>query len=167
MQTEPAAKAPRPFMRPIVEAQGPAIKRAIRRAMLSAAERAAAGPDPVDVHVGTEIRARRKLARMSQEKLAAVLGVTFQQVQKYERGANRVSASMIAKAAEALECHPGDFFPGPPSGGDDPIRAAAAVVASAPGGAALLDNLGEVTPAELRAVAALVDALVGARGRGD
>ena len=68
-------------------------------------------PDPVDVHVGEQLRRMRHLRNISQEKLAAALGVSFQQVQKYERGANRVSASMIWRACKALDCHPGDLFP--------------------------------------------------------
>lgn len=57
--------------------------------------------DPVDLHVGQRMRMRRKALRQSQTALAEQLGVTFQQVQKYERGANRVSASMMVRAAKA------------------------------------------------------------------
>lgn len=59
-------------------------------------------PDPVDVHVGVRIRTRRLLLGMNQETLASALGLTFQQVQKYEGGANRVSASRLAQMAEVL-----------------------------------------------------------------
>ncbi|MBF0354722.1 MAG: helix-turn-helix domain-containing protein [Alphaproteobacteria bacterium] len=52
-------------------------------------------PNPIDVHVGNRVRLRRTLLGMSQEKLAEALGLTFQQVQKYERGANRVGASRL------------------------------------------------------------------------
>jgi len=52
-------------------------------------------PNPVDVHVGLQVRLRRKELKISQEKLAETLGLTFQQVQKYERGANRISASKL------------------------------------------------------------------------
>ena len=51
------------------------------------------GPNPVDVHVGGRVRLRRTLLGMSQERLGDALGLTFQQVQKYERGANRIGAS--------------------------------------------------------------------------
>jgi transcriptional regulator with XRE-family HTH domain len=61
------------------------------------------GPDPVDLFVGTRIRLRRTLLGMSQERLADALGVTFQQIQKYERGTNRVSASRLSQIARALE----------------------------------------------------------------
>ncbi len=60
------------------------------------------GPDPIDIEVGNRMRGRRNILRMSQGVLADALGVSFQQVQKYERGANRVSASMLVKAAKAL-----------------------------------------------------------------
>ena len=72
----------------------------------------AEGPNPVDVHVGTRIRMRRKVLGMSQEKLAERLGLTFQQVQKYERGANRVSASKLYQAARALQTPISYFFEG-------------------------------------------------------
>lgn len=64
-------------------------------------------PDPIDVAVGARMRIRRKELRMSQAELAERLGVSFQQVQKYERGANRVSASMLVRAAHALDCPAG------------------------------------------------------------
>jgi transcriptional regulator with XRE-family HTH domain len=61
------------------------------------------GPDPIDVGVGARIRIRRRGLGCSQTELADALGITFQQVQKYERGANRVSASMLVKIAAKLE----------------------------------------------------------------
>lgn len=69
-------------------------------------------PDPVDVHVGERIRRRRKLLGQSQQTLSAALGVTFQQVQKYERGANRISASMMTRAAKAQGVQPSYYFDG-------------------------------------------------------
>jgi ribosome-binding protein aMBF1 (putative translation factor) len=59
-------------------------------------------PNPIDVHVGGRIRMRRLLLGMNQETLANALGLTFQQVQKYEGGANRVSASRLSAMAEIL-----------------------------------------------------------------
>ena len=59
-------------------------------------------PNPIDVHVGNRIRMRRMLVGMSQEKLGDALGLTFQQVQKYEKGANRVSASRLYQVASTL-----------------------------------------------------------------
>jgi transcriptional regulator with XRE-family HTH domain len=70
------------------------------------------GPDPVDVHVGTRLRQRRTLLGMSQEKLAAAFGVSFQQIQKYERGANRVSASRLHQLTRILNVPVGYFFEG-------------------------------------------------------
>src|ERR1700712_2541885 len=64
---------------------------------------AKSSPDPIDVEVGARIRVRRKYLSLSQSALADALGLTFQQVQKYERGANRVSASMLVKIAPKLE----------------------------------------------------------------
>lgn len=70
------------------------------------------GPDPIDMHVGKELRLLRTLKGMSQERLARELGVTFQQVQKYEKGANRLSASMLYRAAQALNVPISAFFAG-------------------------------------------------------
>jgi transcriptional regulator with XRE-family HTH domain len=61
------------------------------------------GPDPIDVAVGARVRIRRRWLGFSQTQLANALGITFQQVQKYERGSNRVSASMLVKIAAKLE----------------------------------------------------------------
>jgi transcriptional regulator with XRE-family HTH domain len=61
------------------------------------------GPDPIDIAVGARIRTRRRATGLSQTQLAESLGITFQQVQKYERGANRVSASMLVRIAAKLE----------------------------------------------------------------
>ena len=60
------------------------------------------GPDPIDVAVGLRLRTLRKSKGMSQETLGKALGITFQQIQKYERGTNRISASMLVKGARAL-----------------------------------------------------------------
>jgi len=67
-------------------------------------------PAPVDVHVGARIRTRRLLIGMNQETLAKALGLTFQQVQKYEGGANRVSASRLSQIAEILGVPISYFF---------------------------------------------------------
>ena len=70
------------------------------------------GPHPVDRHVGLRIRMRRKEIGVSQERLAEALGITFQQVQKYERGANRVSASKLWEIAGALRTPIAYFYEG-------------------------------------------------------
>ena len=67
-------------------------------------------PNPIDVHVGARIRMRRLLLGMNQETLANALGLTFQQVQKYEGGANRVSASRLSAMAEILGVPISYFF---------------------------------------------------------
>ncbi len=77
-------------------------------------------PNPVDVHVGERIRKRRRALGVSQDRLAEQLGLTFQQVQKYERGANRVSASKLYQVARALQASIPYFFEGLP----DPMQAA-------------------------------------------
>ena len=69
-------------------------------------------PNPVDVHVGLQVRLRRKELKISQEKLAETLGLTFQQVQKYERGANRISASKLYEIARSLQAPISWFFEG-------------------------------------------------------
>ncbi len=69
-------------------------------------------PNPVDIHVGTRVRLRRQVMKMSQEKLGDQLGVTFQQVQKYERGSNRIGASRLWKISDVLDVPIGFFFDG-------------------------------------------------------
>ena len=67
-------------------------------------------PSPIDVHVGSRIRLRRTLLGMSQERLGDSLGLTFQQVQKYERGANRVGASRLFDLSRVLDVPVSFFF---------------------------------------------------------
>lgn len=74
--------------------------------------------DPVDLFVGQRLRAERLRRGLSQTELGAGIGVTFQQVQKYERGSNRVSASTLAKAAGVLGVRVADFFPETEGGAD-------------------------------------------------
>jgi transcriptional regulator with XRE-family HTH domain len=69
------------------------------------------GPDPIDVAVGLRLRTLRKSRSMSQEQLGRALGITFQQIQKYERGTNRISASMLVKSARALQVSPNTLLP--------------------------------------------------------
>lgn len=67
-------------------------------------------PNPVDQHVGRRVRMRRVLVGMSQERLGDALGLTFQQVQKYEKGTNRIGASRLQQIAGALDVSPAFFF---------------------------------------------------------
>ncbi|HEX2580611.1 MAG TPA: helix-turn-helix transcriptional regulator [Dongiaceae bacterium] len=67
-------------------------------------------PNPIDVHVGTRLRQRRTLLGMSQQKLAKAVGLTFQQVQKYERGTNRVGSSRLFDLGQVLDVPVNYFF---------------------------------------------------------
>jgi transcriptional regulator with XRE-family HTH domain len=73
-------------------------------------------PNPVDKYVGSRVRMRRIMLGMSQEKLGEALGLTFQQVQKYEKGTNRVGASRIQQISEILQVPVSFLFEGAPSG---------------------------------------------------
>ncbi len=68
------------------------------------------GPNPIDIHVGSRVRFRRTLLGMSQEKLASAIGLTFQQVQKYERGLNRIGASRLWEISTVLKTPISFFF---------------------------------------------------------
>lgn len=70
------------------------------------------GPDPVDVHVGARVRLARTMRGLSQEKLGEACGITFQQLQKYEKGNNRISASMLHRLVNALDMPHSYFFGG-------------------------------------------------------
>jgi transcriptional regulator with XRE-family HTH domain len=69
-------------------------------------------PHPIDIHVGARLRLRRTTLRMSLEKLAAALELTFQQVQKYERGTNRIAASRLYRLCRILGVRIGFFYEG-------------------------------------------------------
>ena len=69
-------------------------------------------PNPIDVHVGSRVRMRRMLVGMSQEKLGDQLGLTFQQIQKYEKGANRIGASRLYQIAQILAVPVESFYEG-------------------------------------------------------
>jgi transcriptional regulator with XRE-family HTH domain len=73
-------------------------------------------PNPVDKYVGSRVRMRRIMLGMSQEKLGDALGLTFQQIQKYEKGTNRVGASRIQQIAEVLQIPVSFLFEGGPTG---------------------------------------------------
>ena len=73
-------------------------------------------PNPVDIHVGGRVRLRRTLLGMSQEKLGEAIGLTFQQVQKYERGANRIGSSRLYDLSRVLDVPVSFFFEEMPAG---------------------------------------------------
>lgn len=75
-------------------------------------------PNPVDKHVGSRVRMRRMMLSMSQEKLGDALGLTFQQVQKYEKGTNRIGASRLQQISNILQVPVAFFFEGAP---DTPV----------------------------------------------
>ena len=83
-------------------------------------------PNPIDVHVGLKVRARRMACGISQEKLGEEVGLTFQQIQKYEKGTNRMGSSRLWQFAQILGCPVEHFFEGlagksPDAGTIDPV----------------------------------------------
>jgi transcriptional regulator with XRE-family HTH domain len=72
-------------------------------------------PNPIDKHVGSRVRMRRMMLSMSQEKLGDALGLTFQQVQKYEKGTNRIGASRLQQISHILQVPVAFFFEGAPA----------------------------------------------------
>ncbi len=85
-----------------------------------AGRRKSEGPNPIDVQVGSRVRLRRNMLGLSQEKLGEAIGLTFQQVQKYERGANRIGASRLYELSRVLDVPVSFFFDDV-----DPVRAPA------------------------------------------
>lgn len=77
-------------------------------------------PNPIDKHVGSRVRMRRMMLGMSQEKLGDALGLTFQQVQKYEKGTNRIGASRLQQISQILQVPVSFFFEGAPTIGPAP-----------------------------------------------
>lgn len=106
------------------------------------------GPGPVDLNVGARIRLRRKALGITQSQLAEALGLTFQQVQKYERGVNRVSASVLVKIAKRLEC-PVAYLLGE-EGGGQPEEIAPSVLVT-PGAVELLEVYARIGDRRARA----------------
>lgn len=92
-------------------------------------------PNPIDIHVGGRVRLRRMLLGFSQEKLGDALGLTFQQVQKYERGANRIGASRLFDLSRVLDVPVSFFFDDMPEekGGDGSAQPAVPGLAPANG----------------------------------
>src|SRR5713101_2347897 len=93
-----------------------AISRSVRRPSRQKSDK----PNPIDVQVGSRVRLRRNMLGLSQEKLGTAIGLTFQQVQKYERGANRVGASRLHELSRVLDVPISFFFDDV-----DPVRAPA------------------------------------------
>lgn len=121
-------------------------------------------PHPVDRYVSARIRLRRQTLKVSQGALAADLGVTFQQVRKYETGANRIAASMLHAAARVLRTTPEWFFEGlPPTGssGEEPPpgMTALASLGACPEGAAMAQVMAALPRPLRRRVLALLAVL--------
>jgi transcriptional regulator with XRE-family HTH domain len=95
-------------------------------------------PNPIDRHVGSRVRMRRILLGMSQEKLGEALGLTFQQIQKYEKGTNRIGASRLQQISTTLNVPPSFFFDGAPSL-EDAATGPVGAVAEPPGSSYVLD----------------------------
>ena len=89
-------------------------------------------PNPIDRHVGSRVRLRRQMMEMSQEKLGEELGVTFQQVQKYERGANRIGASRLYDLSRVLDVPVSFFFDDMATDSGQGARAAALAESAGP-----------------------------------
>jgi transcriptional regulator with XRE-family HTH domain len=82
-------------------------------------------PNPIDKHVGSRVRMRRMMVAMSQEKLGDALGLTFQQIQKYEKGTNRIGASRLQQISLILKVPVSFFFEGAPGASIDGFEEAA------------------------------------------
>jgi transcriptional regulator with XRE-family HTH domain len=93
-------------------------------------EKSSRRPNPIDIHVGSRVRFRRMLLGMNQEKLGEKLGLTFQQVQKYEKGINRIGASRLFDLAQVLGVSVQFFYEEAPA--SEPKQGASDVVAEQP-----------------------------------
>lgn len=110
-------------------------------------------PNPTDKHVGARVRMRRMMMSMSQEKLGDALGLTFQQVQKYEKGTNRIGASRLQQIAQILGTNVSFFFEGAPSGGNgtaEPIPDFLSEFLSTSDGIAIAKAFGQIADAKVR-----------------
>ena len=126
---------------------------------------------PTDKHVGARLRMRRLMLDMTQDVLAKALGLTFQQVQKYEKGANRISASRLQHLCKILNVPVSFFFEGVPqtNGTPDPVEggeaAAMTDLLATPDGIALVTAYTRVRDLKVRrAIIALVEQIVAGPG---
>lgn len=124
-------------------------------------------PHVVDLHVGGRVRTLRKVVRLNQAELGEAVGLTFQQIQKYERGANRISVSKAYELCAVLQCSIADLFAGlpEPSRDIDPrfIQAAndaSAILVSSPDAREITRGYARLTPRSQRALKDLIAALV-------
>src|SRR5450759_2807702 len=111
-------------------------------------------PNPIDTHVGSRVRMRRMMLGMSQEKLGDALDLTFQQVQKYEKGTNRIGASRLHHIADILQVPVASFFEGAPgqlkADSNDPSPAYVSDYLATTDGLALIKAFTQIKDAKLR-----------------
>jgi len=119
----------------------------------------ASAPNPLDKRAGALIRSRRNQLGLTQTDLAKLTGVTFQQIQKYERGANRVSYSRLVEIARALQIAPAWFFEGLDADGARDVPNEAAGILDSTEGRAILRALPRMDQTMRRAVADLASSL--------
>jgi transcriptional regulator with XRE-family HTH domain len=127
-------------------------------------------PNPIDKHVGSRVRMRRMMLSMSQEKLGDALGLTFQQVQKYEKGTNRIGSSRLAQIAHILQVEVSFFFEGAPAvapgvrhDGNAPSPAYVSDFLATPDGLALTKAFMRINDSKLRRrIVDLVEQIAGA-----
>jgi transcriptional regulator with XRE-family HTH domain len=117
-------------------------------------------PDPVDIHVGKQLRMHRLARGVSQQDLAEALSVSFQQIQKYESGANRISASKLYKAARALGIAPSTVFEGLDVDDGGNVLGQFADFIAAPSSIRVAAAFPQLTAAQQRILADLVETLV-------
>ena len=114
-----------------------------------------------DVEIGRRIKLHRLAKGMSQMEVANLCGITFQQIQKYENGTNRVGGSRLQQIANALGVPPAAFFDGGGTGGEQAIGGEIAELLTQPGAIRLLRNYAKLTPAVRYALARFAAGLVG------
>ena len=125
-------------------------------------------PEPVDQHVGNRVRMRRMKLGMSQEKLGHALGLTFQQVQKYEKGTNRMGSSRLQQVANILEVPVTFFFEGAPGqtkpDGKSPLSNYVSDFLATADGLALAKAFMRIKDAKIRrSIVNLVDDIAGSK----
>ncbi len=110
-------------------------------------------PHPLDIALGARVRLRRKELRLSQDQLARALGITFQQVKKYEHGTNRISFSRLVETCEALKCSVADLISDIDKTRPSGARLRQITYLTAPGATDLLDAFSRLrSPTQRRAV---------------
>ena len=119
-----------------------------------------AGPHPVDIAVGERVRLRRLELSLPQTELADQVGVTFQQIQKYEKGTNRISCSKLTEMAAAMECPISFFF----SDGEDASETENWDATQKEDGLRLIAAFGKIEKSKRKKVVTLAESMVHAKG---